>query len=142
MALPQQAAITIMLLLFFGRMCASSLGLQLAYVSLAGQLSSVINRLAPAALHTALRQLVSYLHTPGACSAQLLAAQAGAAAGVPSACLAAAAASRGGLQGVGGSGAAGAAPGLPSESAHGTELCLQFQPVRCEPAALVSHYSW
>lgn len=139
-ALPQQAALTLILLMFNRRLCRTNMAIQFAYAGLAARIKRRLRRLAPLALLRAYHRLLVPVAAGRTCSAAVLAAPKEAAEAVRAACMAsatatataaaaAAAARSAALQAAAGSRAAAAAT-----AAAGAELCLQYQPLRCGPA--------
>lgn len=123
-ALPQQAALTIILLLYSRPMCASNTAIQMAYAALCGSLSRraslVLGRLIQISSWS---QLSRYYAAGRSCAAAVLAAPPQAREAVRAACLASAEA------------IADAAVVLEAEAAgqatNSAELCMRWQPLRC-----------
>ncbi len=118
-ALPQQAALTIILLLYNGQLCQRNASIQLAYSTL--QLGAARRGRALLERLSALRlwQHWERAYEAGrSCSAAVLAAPASAREAVRAACMEAAIAAP-----------AADPPAAPSLE-HGTELCLRYQPAR------------
>lgn len=125
-ALPQQAAMTIILLVYNRILCRTSMPIQFAYATLARQL----RKLHPASLlrsYCLFQNWAEVLNAGRSCAAAVLAAPAGAREAVRQACMRAAAAGAGtGLHTL-------AAQPLPdslaANSAVGEQLCLKYQPL-------------
>lgn len=129
-ALPQQAALTIILLLFNQPLCRHNLGIQYAYARLAHHAASAARSLTPRALVHAWTLWLAPMAISRTCAAAVIAAPESATEAVRAACMQAAvnATAAAGL-GTAGNGSAHMG-GTPSGSvaAAGAELCLRYQP--------------
>jgi hypothetical protein len=118
-ALPQQAAITIMLLLFNRQLCSTNLAIQLAYASLAQRAHSVAAWLAPAWIVQIYRQLDATLQLQASFPV------------MPSLARNATGSELDSCPPIDRTGASSLQAPLPqSAAAVGAQLCLQWQPAR------------
>ncbi|PRW33862.1 hypothetical protein C2E21_7338 [Chlorella sorokiniana] len=134
-ALPQQAGLTILLLLFNTRLCQQNVAVQLAYTALQSNLAHRAQLLLGPLLNLPSFQSFSHYYEAGrSCSAAVLAAPQSAREAVRQACIAAAgpvaapAAAAAGEAAAAAAGAAAAAVGPQSAAALGAELCMRYQP--------------
>lgn len=121
-ALPQQAALTIILLLYSRPLCANNAAIQHAYAALGASLarrSRLLGRLATAL--ESYGQLSRYYETGRSCAAAVLAAPLQAREAVRAACLATAVPPA----------AQDAASDAAGYAARSVERCLRWQPLRC-----------
>lgn len=122
-ALPQQAALTLILLLGNGQLCQCNTAIQLAYSRLAARAGLQWARL-PVLLQHAQRVL-HFSPEMHSCGASVLAAPARAAEAVRAACMIATRTAA-----VAAVPSFDALPGATGTSASGEQLCLQYQPAR------------
>ncbi|KAL4425421.1 hypothetical protein ABPG75_009437 [Micractinium tetrahymenae] len=130
-ALPQQAALTIILLLYNGQLCQRNAAIQHAYARLAAAAALPRARL-PALLRSVaqhMQHLVHFSPDMRSCGAAVLAAPAGAAEAVRMACLCATQAAAAPEANTGFAGLlVQSAGGMASPADIGEELCQQYQP--------------
>lgn len=140
-ALPQQAVLTILLLLFNGQLCHQNVVVQMAYTTLQTNLAHRAQLLlGPLLSLQSLQNLSHYYNAGRSCSAAVLAAPQGAREAVRQACIAAAGpppAPAAAVNAAAGAAAAAAAGSPKAAAALGAELCLRYQPARWVQAAAV-----
>lgn len=139
-ALPQQAVLTILLLLFNSQLCHQNVVVQMAYTTLQTNLAHRAQLLlGPLLSLQSLQNLSHYYNAGRSCSAAVLAAPQGAREAVRQACIAAAGPPPAPAAAANAAaGAAAAAAGSPKAvAALGAELCLRYQPARWVQAAAV-----
>lgn len=134
-ALPQQAALTIILLLFNRQLCENNVAVQLAYTALQSNLAHRAQLLLGPLFSLQSFQNFSHYYQAGrSCSAAVLAAPQSAREAVRQACIAAAgpapAAAAAAEAAVEGAAAAAAAASPEAAATLGAELCLRYQPAR------------
>ncbi|KAI7835714.1 hypothetical protein COHA_010386 [Chlorella ohadii] len=132
-ALPQQAALTIILLLFNRQLCENNVAVQLAYTALQSNLAHRAQLLLGPLFSLQSFQNFSHYYQAGrSCSAAVLAAPQSAREAVRQACIAAAgpapAAAAAAEAAVEGAAAAAAAASPEAAATLGAELCLRYQP--------------
>lgn len=136
-ALPQQAGLAILLLLFNSRLCKQNLAVQLAYTALQSNLAHRAQLLLGPLFSLQAFQSFSQIYEAGrSCSAAVLAAPHSAREAVRKACITAAgivpapAAAAVAAGAAAGAAEAAAAVSTRTPAALGAELCLRYQPAR------------